>query len=559
MNIRADIAAKVLENSRLANICFELGAQILKKRCIEIALGVSASQDDQSLIDQSWLQFALQHATLSLQGCQSLEDDRFVSLQPPVSLEDCPEWHTNNKSVSEFLRSNVSTQNIPKEEAEILLPKKLPFRARIVAWLTLFMNFVQLYVFKIKTTTVTVSLYNNETSRFWRLSWRKYRLNGWIPLDDIQFLDRRPTIIDFVLRDRFQAEILKVLLEGRLSLPGISSEKLASFLSKAIPVSHFEQRLMNFKSAVNIAKKIPVERLVQATALYYSSSASFLIAAYKSQGTKIIGIQHGGYYGYQTSHQYALAVEAVGCDKFISWGWTNWNYVNPILDAKIPCKVLPIGSFHLQKCRKIAPKLRRRRETKNVLLCISGGIFDERIRSDFVVDRKLAKEYMWQDNFSVLAAFAKKYNLKVDVKVTPSQWREEMLESLKANFDGMDLRFEIFNKNNAAWKHFHKYDLILWDTIGTGFFESVQMGYPTLLLPSADYVPLRSDKDYISEKFFAKTLLSESLDIQETFEAALRESSLFLETFGKAAETPMNCIEARQPETELSYSMEGSV
>ncbi|HUH07366.1 MAG TPA: hypothetical protein VML96_06115, partial [Egibacteraceae bacterium] len=50
--------------------------------------------------------------------------------------------------------------------------------------------------------------------------------------------------------------------------------------------------------------------------------AACLVAAARTLDIEVIGLQHGGHYGYSDEHTGAIEGEYACCDRFITWGWT---------------------------------------------------------------------------------------------------------------------------------------------------------------------------------------------------------------------------------------------
>jgi hypothetical protein len=79
------------------------------------------------------------------------------------------------------------------------------------------------------------------------------------------------------------------------------------------------------------------------------------------------------------------------------------------------------------------------------------------------------------------------------------------------------------------------YPVVVWDSIGTGFFESIAIGRPTFLLPSARHVPALDRGLTLGDRFFIDRheACHGKSDLDQLFEVAMHESRQFLDSFGR--------------------------
>jgi putative transferase (TIGR04331 family) len=110
---------------------------------------------------------------------------------------------------------------------------------------------------------------------------------------------------------------------------------LCLFFKKFYPIDSLELFLHNSQQAKDILQTNTSKFII---ARGGGTRGRFVVAVAKSKGIKIIGMQHGGYYGYMHDMHYAIAQEYRDIDILISWGWSRLpeNLVKDIEVVALP-------------------------------------------------------------------------------------------------------------------------------------------------------------------------------------------------------------------------------
>jgi hypothetical protein len=327
----------------------------------------------------------------------------------------------------------------------------------------------------------------------------------------------------------FRAQ-LKVIIYELIKSDALLSplaEELSLYISLCAPIASLEQRFVYWNSANKIFTNLANKKTVfTAIGLFYDFDTLLYLANAKAKGAKIIGIQHGGYYGYARDHLYVKAVELANCDSFLTWGWNS----SPTLLTRVhSAKLVDSGSTYLRDLRERYGSISRDTPT-SVLFCPTSHP-QRPFRYDTLVNRDFMEQFVWPHESEQLALWLASNRLSVGIKWYthyPSSTRQNLLltslRNSEINYRELDSRF-------PARKFFNTFQIAIWDSVGTGFFESIAAGLLTFLLPSAKLTPLIDSDLLISEHFFINSNLSQDLGAQ--FKQAMSESKPFLDKFGK--------------------------
>lgn len=222
-------------------------------------------------------------------------------------------------------------------------------------------------------------------------------------------------------------------------------------------------------------------------AIYFSSTPAnndiFVIAAAKATGVPVIGIQHGAHYGFSVQPCH-VELEYAYCDKFISWGWRDMvanRYKGNI-------EIIPLPSPWLSERKKKWSKLLSRAhvvdEKKYDVLWMTDRLqyFPPSIstlrmsRQDCLQSLNESMEYLVselvENNIQILH---KPFNyISRDIQIT-------LLRSLASKYPSNYTIYEKLDKGLTI-EMVENVKLVLWDEPGTGFFECLLAGIPTMVL-----------------------------------------------------------------------------
>ena len=108
------------------------------------------------------------------------------------------------------------------------------------------------------------------------------------------------------------------------------------------------------------------------------------------------------------------------------------------------------------------------------------------------------------------------------------------INQINKNFGSSASKCTILDNSLRAFDLYSSFDIMLFDSLGTGFFECISAGNAAFLLPSADWTPHRDAVEPVSENFFVSRTSINSLDqAKAVFAKASYESKSFMSTYGK--------------------------
>jgi hypothetical protein len=328
-----------------------------------------------------------------------------------------------------------------------------------------------------------------------------------------------------------------LLNELGVKFPHLRSEvaDLSYFLAGTIPISNLEGRNKNFQMATHFSKSLNPKAVVSCNGFAGEMHTSFLAAACKQLcNSTIIGIQHGGYYGYSRNHGQAFNTEYQFLDYFLSWGWDKKESVL----GHFRTKMLPIGSFHLRDLSLTKTRSSGGQDGSNgspKILFIAGPYLYTYPRCEQQVGRELIDNYLLPTNSIEIARFARQIGGKLFLKGGyVKEVEDHYFRQIAIRSNELGVRCQQIDSKLRAYDIYTNYDLIVFDSIGTGFFESIAMNVPTMLLASARKMPLREARDTLSELFFTDTFQSAD-KYWSVFQEAKTASVDFLSRFGKSS------------------------
>jgi hypothetical protein len=311
--------------------------------------GIFTSKQSKWLIDASHLSSAL-HCFLSAKR-QKIKLKPVE--RPPMTMD----------AVGGFFLKILQGAS-PQSLIETHFTTKKNLGSTIVALLKLSLNELVLLRNKVfKSAKVYGRLYNIEPSfslsKSPRIFWCSLRY-GLIRIESLSRKLRVPNLkIEHsdTIRDALRIRLERIL-EVKCTDVDVRTT-MARFLAQVVPITHLEGRKIFFQSGLRIARELGATKIYSANGFADSSYVALIAAASKEiTGAKIIGIQHGGFYGYCYVHSHAFNTEYQFLDKFVTWGWNNPN--SPL--GHIRPELLSEGSFHLFKvsnsAKKRSPRLR---------------------------------------------------------------------------------------------------------------------------------------------------------------------------------------------------------
>jgi hypothetical protein len=209
------------------------------------------------------------------------------------------------------------------------------------------------------------------------------------------------------------------------------------------------------------------------------SHDSYISAAAKQQGRSIIGLQHGGHYGYIKDLSSILELEYPDMDEFVSWGWSQLPD-HPALNG-IAVNDLP------------SPWLsERRRYWADLDL---GGVkeFDFLLMSNLVKRFPAAPQGASLSRIDLIQGFAASLTHLVrettghGLTILHKPYNPTTIKLLTKTMEGLVLiggeQYHCIQQldKGLTYELLQQCSVVLWDQPGTGFLECISSNIPTMV------------------------------------------------------------------------------
>ncbi len=547
---KANIHFQASEWEKLGDRLFLIGKEILSSRIIDEVAGTldHICENSTRILDSSWLYFALDSFYCRRKYCpdSEIKISGSPSIDVPAGLDGIALW-SDSVSESDSLLVNVAQGKIIPWENDCLISsyrvaKTSRSHGAKLRFLKLSEQFISICrkLRLISRPRIGILGLHHLVTRdtFGRLVC--FMLRGGAVFGEYFKHDETAFPINIEKRNSLRQALVDLLIthQYRFGLDSNEILALASYLSIGAPVSHFEGRHENWRVAHKVGSIMTDYcEIFTAIGLYYSTYQNFLLGVIKQRGGEIVGIQHGGYYGYMKNMVFHESVEMQCSDRWLSWGWNRQPSSKRIYRAQLE----PIGSHYLFDLNRKRVALVEGHEilTDRVLFCATD--FPRRmVRMDSPLTSQYMSENIWPYSVDVMVNWLKRFNLSLDLKPyagffsegADSEYIAIIKEACKIN--NVPIRF--VNSSIPARHLMPKYKFILWDTIGTGFFESIAMGCCTLLVPAASICPIMTDGLALSEEFYLSENLDSESSFQDKYRNAMNLNHLFVDRYGKQAE-----------------------
>jgi hypothetical protein len=302
-------------------------------------------------------------------------------------------------------------------------------------------------------------------------------------------IELEPTVKSTKLRDNLLAEIVEIirphfeLLLSQLD-PCIQRHELSP-LSKAyahifidwFPIVFLEGLSQNIKKITAFSNTANILGIIGHDAV---SDVGYLTGvSARLAGKTVIGVQHGGHYGYIEDMSIAGQFEYSFYDKMITWGWTH-------IDSHLPqCETIPLPSPKLSEQPLKANYLR---SVKRLSVHASDILFLSNLfhrfphvstcgqaRVDFIDEITSAQEDLVRTiKDAQLTMDHKPYSLR-DVDLYPEHYR--CLEAA----GGANYRLLKSKQKGLSVDLIKTCRIVLWDQIGSGTLECFTSDIPTIV------------------------------------------------------------------------------
>lgn len=258
---------------------------------------------------------------------------------------------------------------------------------------------------------------------------------------------------------------------------------LGSWLSRQCPSPYLEGLAGNLERGRAVLSPFAPRPLLLAEVS--SLEATVLMAAAHSLKMPVVGLQHGGHYGYMEDHTVVLELEYPYYDRFVSWGWDRmpeWEVCRRVAVTALPC---PWLAERREYWRRSLPAARRDPNGKpHSILLLTNKVYRfppapsgaAIARADRAPDmRALLKSLVREAAGRGLSILHKPYN-----PGTVSQLKGTLGDLASA---GGALYRELPAVDKGLTPALlSDCGVVVWDQPGTGFIECLASGLPTLCL-----------------------------------------------------------------------------
>ena len=272
---------------------------------------------------------------------------------------------------------------------------------------------------------------------------------------------------------------------------------LKDIIPKQIPASYAEDYFTLKANAANSFKSENPSSILSQNSLHMNELLKVWTASKIENGSKLILMQHGGYYGQgaSLSEEHNIKIS----NFYLSWGWN-----------KSDSKVLPFGSLRKPKSARNYAHNSRILFVLNMNQRYSTGLFNMPLAGqnlDYLDD---------QMNFYKSTPKSIRENIHVRLYVHDYKWsvRERWLEMFPNT---------IFDKKKDFFTSLYSAKLVVCGWNATSYLESMSANVPTVIFWKKKYFELNGKaKSFFSElekaKIFHKSPLSASKHISNIWE-----------------------------------------
>lgn len=281
-----------------------------------------------------------------------------------------------------------------------------------------------------------------------------------------------------------------------------------------IPTSHLESLPSNL---MPLREFIRTNEIKYVTGHDLAKPLSFLATtAAKLEGAQIIGVQHGGHYGYIDDLALMGLLEYPTYDQMITWGWTEIDpHLHPVKTVPLPSPKLSSRPMHYRP-EKTSDQPSRRRK----ILYMSNLFHRFPTISHCGQARVDALDEIFEAEYQLVKAFKER---KIHLYHKPYARRFISLysEHYKKLAELGENYYQLVDPitKGLYGKIYDDYDLILWDQIGSGTLECFTSFAPTMIYWNQSYSkPAKSALGQIKDLEKSGLLFSDAHSLTQQLE-----------------------------------------
>lgn len=250
------------------------------------------------------------------------------------------------------------------------------------------------------------------------------------------------------------------------------ADLFAKYIDRILPLSVIENLELRFKHYEKLLKGWSVREVHSFTGYYYNENFKVFAILAKRKNALLIGHQHGA--SNMLSSRKQASNELAFLDYYFTWGKNNSDWLKD--DVELPrLKIFNCGSTYLNAIPKMGKSIIN--QERMTILYPSGPLMK------FVADlEEISPEKNRAHRLRVLQylkELRQRYpGIKILYKPFPGTFENDPIKKVFAR----ELKEKIVEVvDQKPLNYYHQAGIVLWDTIGTGFAESVQSGAPTIV------------------------------------------------------------------------------
>ena len=289
--------------------------------------------------------------------------------------------------------------------------------------------------------------------------------------------------VDYVIRERIKicckdafSDFIKTLLkEIDDKQKEALTEIYADFIDHILPLSIVEGFRETYQHYEYFIRNWKIKQVHSFNGYYWNEFFKIFAIFARRKGAVLVCHVHG-IDNFQKSIR-TIHNELPFVDYYVTWGKANSDWMKGSMNGKQldHVKILPLGSTYLFNIKKWTKK--KIDPEKITVFYPSGPVMN------FIVElQEISREKSYQHKLNVLTLLKELWklypNLKLLYKPFPETYDSDPIKDILAR-EFKEGKIEHVVKVPRAM--FYKVDIVIWDSISTGFAESIQSGCPVLV------------------------------------------------------------------------------
>ncbi len=340
------------------------------------------------------------------------------------------------------------------------------------------------------------------------------------------------TKLENINEDLFKKHIVKILNKFDEKTVNDLSKEFSNWIDKNLPISIVEGLSKRYKYYEKLLSNWKIKQVHSFSGYNYNENFKIFALISKKNGSSLIGHLHGAN---NYCWLYKDNVDIRFLDYYVTYGKSDYGineseWIKENLN-KLNYKLLEVGSVNFNKI----PKWNKKIISNNInLLYPSGPLMD------FATDlEEISYQKIYNHRINIYDFFkiilSKYKNLTILYKPFPGTYKNDPIKDNLKEFIN-DNRIKLCE--NSLNTMYNKVDLVMWDSISTGFVESIISKVPTFVFNSEHEYKLTSKegKNVNDELTLAGVQVFNIQSALNSFEKIISNLDLYLKESEKAME-----------------------